>query len=227
MRVIIFTCGLLAVITTSCQRNATVAWEDAKTAGRYLKLKTEKFFWNKDSQSCIVQREEDFCGPDEDEFVPLNHLELKNQYAEFTSPQPKESPGTPGSKLPSIERFLKPSQDLAAVFRSVFFNTDDHILREKNQYETLAKIADFLKKHHTTYVFIEGHCDERASEAYNLALGTRRANFIRNYLIKQGVSPNQLFTISYGKEKPIDFSHSKEAWAKNRRSEFRIYKSNG
>lgn len=220
---IIFLCTL-GILCTSCQRNAAVAWEDAKTAGRYLKLKTEKFLWNKENESRLVQSEEEFYGPSEEEFIPLKHSDLKNQYAEFAAPQSKESPGLPGSKIPSIEKFLKPTSELAAIFRNVYFNTDDHVLREKNYYDTLAKIADFLKGHRDMYVFIEGHTDERASEAYNLALGTRRCNFIRNQLIKRGVSPDQLFTISYGKEKPVDPGHSKEAWSKNRRSEFKIFK---
>jgi peptidoglycan-associated lipoprotein len=112
---------------------------------------------------------------------------------------------------------------LAAIFRNVYFNTDDHVLREKSYYDTLTKISDFLKKHQDTYVFIEGHCDERASESYNLALGTRRSCFVRNLLVKQGVSPDQLFTISYGKERPVDLRHTKDAWAKNRRTEFKIF----
>jgi len=214
----------VSLFCTSCQRNSTVVWEDAKTTGRYLKLKTEKFLWNKDVESRLVQGEDEFNGPNDEEFIPLKNHDLKNQYSEFVAAQSKESPGLPGSKVPSIEKFLSPSSDLASVFRSVYFNTDDHILREKPYYDTIVKMADFLKKHKEMYVFIEGHCDERASEAYNLALGTRRANFIRNELIKRGVHPDQLFTISYGKEKPFDSRHSNEAWSKNRRSEFKIFK---
>ncbi|PCI91855.1 hypothetical protein COB11_08045, partial [Candidatus Aerophobetes bacterium] len=68
------------------------------------------------------------------------------------------------------------------------------------------------------------HCDERASEAYNLSLGTRRAGHIRTLLVKKGVDPNHVFTTSFGKEIPLDLEHNREAWYTNRRAEFKIYK---
>ena len=84
-------------------------------------------------------------------------------------------------------------------------------------------MATYLKRHKNTYIFIEGHCDERASEAYNLSLGTRRANYIRNVLIKYGVNPQQIYTASYGKERPEELGHGQKVWAKNRRVAFKIY----
>jgi len=71
-------------------------------------------------------------------------------------------------------------------------------------------------------ITIEGQCDERGTEEYNIALGERRANSAKRYLINLGVSTDQLSTISYGEERPADPGHSEEAWAKNRRSEFLI-----
>ena len=65
---------------------------------------------------------------------------------------------------------------------------------------------------------IEGHCDERGTIEYNLALGERRANSAKNYLISLGISPDRISTISYGEEKPLDPGHNEEAWAKNRRA---------
>lgn len=70
---------------------------------------------------------------------------------------------------------------------------------------------------------MEGHCDERGPEAYNLALGSRRAHAVRNMLLQQGVHPDQVFTISYGKERPLVMEHHDEGWAQNRRAEFKIY----
>jgi len=69
---------------------------------------------------------------------------------------------------------------------------------------------------------IEGHCDERGTIEYNLALGERRANSVKNYLVNYGIDPNRLTTISYGEERPKDPRHNEEAWAKNRRVEFVI-----
>ena len=72
-------------------------------------------------------------------------------------------------------------------------------------------------------MYVEGHTDERGPEAYNLSLGTRRANSVRTLLIQKGVDLNQVHTISYGKERPDDNSHTPDAWSKNRRAEFKIY----
>ncbi len=78
--------------------------------------------------------------------------------------------------------------------------------------------ADILKKYHKVKIQIEGHCDERGTAEYNLALGERRANSTRNYLVSIGVSPERISTISYGKERPLDSTHNEAAWAKNRRA---------
>ncbi|MBI3236675.1 MAG: OmpA family protein, partial [Chlamydiales bacterium] len=84
-------------------------------------------------------------------------------------------------------------------------------------------MASYLKAHPNVYLFVTGHCDERGPEAYNLALGTRRANYVRGYLVKNGVDANRIHTVSYGKEKPCDLRHNAEGWSKNRRAEFKIY----
>ena len=80
-----------------------------------------------------------------------------------------------------------------------------------------------MKDNPDLYVFAAGHCDERADEQYNLALGTRRAHFVRNLLIKKGVHANRIYTISFGKEMPVDLGHNEIAWKKNRRVEFKIF----
>jgi len=82
----------------------------------------------------------------------------------------------------------------------------------------LTENASLLKKIRDVKIQIEGHCDERGSTGYNLALGERRAASVKNYLISLGISSNMLSTISYGEEMPIDPRHNEEAWAKNRRS---------
>jgi peptidoglycan-associated lipoprotein len=75
-------------------------------------------------------------------------------------------------------------------------------------------------KHPTVKIQIEGHCDERGTNEYNLALGERRANSAKKYLISLGMPADQISTISYGEEKPLDPGHNEEAWAKNRRGHF-------
>ncbi|SVD46255.1 uncharacterized protein METZ01_LOCUS399109 [marine metagenome] len=97
----------------------------------------------------------------------------------------------------------------------VFFDFDKAVVRSDGE-ETLRMQAEFLKQNPGLTVTIAGHCDERGTREYNLALGERRANAAMNYLISLGVSPERLSTISYGKERPIVLGHNEAAWAQNR-----------
>ena len=86
----------------------------------------------------------------------------------------------------------------------------------------LAANAAYMQSNPTIKVRIEGYCDERGSDEYNLALGERRAQAAMNYLVSLGVAKDRLSTISYGEEMPLDPGHNEEAWAKNRRDEFKV-----
>ena len=97
----------------------------------------------------------------------------------------------------------------------VFFDFDKAVVRSDGE-ETLRMQAEFLKQNPGVTMTIAGHCDERGTREYNLALGERRANAARNYLISLGVSSERLSTISYGKERPIVLGHNEAAWAQNR-----------
>lgn len=101
----------------------------------------------------------------------------------------------------------------------IFFDFDKSDLREPDR-EILARNGRLLLDKMTGNVQIEGHCDERGSAEYNLALGERRAMSAMKYLVTLGVPANRLSVISYGKEKPFDPGHDEEAWAKNRRDQF-------
>ena len=87
---------------------------------------------------------------------------------------------------------------------------------------TLDEHADALKTYGSMTILIEGHCDERGTVEYNLALGERRANAIYNYLASLGINASRLKTISYGKEFPLDLGHNEDAWGRNRRGHFEI-----
>jgi peptidoglycan-associated lipoprotein len=142
-----------------------------------------------------------------------------------TEPAPEVSQPEP----PTVE--TQPSEEAAAVLEeesappvplvlsTIYFDFDQYDLRPE-ALETLAQNGRALKAHPEATVMIEGHCDERGTVEYNLALGDKRAKAARDYLTSLGVNPAQLSTISYGKEQPIDPGHNEEAWAKNRRAEF-------
>jgi peptidoglycan-associated lipoprotein len=111
-----------------------------------------------------------------------------------------------------------------SAFEAVYFDFDKSDLRQDAR-NTLSKNAEImLKSKKPAKLKIEGHCDERGSAEYNLALGERRAKSAMQYLITLGVQPDLLSVISYGKEKPAVQGHDEEAWAKNRRAEFVIDK---
>jgi peptidoglycan-associated lipoprotein len=110
---------------------------------------------------------------------------------------------------------------LAAALAKIYFDFDSYRLSDTAT-GALVKNAEFLKANPTAKVRIEGHCDERGSDEYNLALGEKRAKAASAYLTTLGVPADRLSTISYGREKPADPGHSGAAWAKNRRDEFAI-----
>ena len=99
----------------------------------------------------------------------------------------------------------------------VFFETDQSSVREDGR-QTLNRQAEWLKKYGNYQITIEGHCDERGTREYNLALGERRANAARQYLVAQGIPAARVKTISYGKERPDPVGSDEAAWARNRRA---------
>jgi len=117
-------------------------------------------------------------------------------------------------------------EDLAILnargyLEDVFFDTDRYDLTPEAR-GTLAKNANWMLEYPSVLVLIEGHCDERNTREYNLALGERRANAVRDYLMSLGVSGDRMRTISYGEERPFALGHSEDAWRLNRRAHFVI-----
>lgn len=216
----IVTCSMACLLFTGCQKKSNGVWDDSNTADRY-KSKNGKSLWGNDADGSLA--DSGLLGPSDEDFIPLSDEDLKSQFADSAIPQPQNTPGDVGSGLPGLDQFKDPSSQLAAIFRTLYFNTDDHVLRGKESISAIDTIASYLKDHPHTYIFIEGYCDERGAEAYNLSLGARRANYIRAQLIKKGVDLNQIHTVSYGKEKPAVQGHSADVWAKNRRAEFKIF----
>ena len=99
----------------------------------------------------------------------------------------------------------------------VFFATNESVLTTASR-DTLRKQAAWLRKNSDITVVLEGHADERGTREYNLALGERRANAAKDYLMTYGISENRISVISYGKERPVDSGSNPLAWSKNRRS---------
>jgi len=111
--------------------------------------------------------------------------------------------------------------------RERFLNEDIHFEFDKSRLlpeakEILKRKAEWLTAHPDVSVIVEGHCDERGTNEYNIALGDRRARSAEMFLVDMGIAPGRLITISYGEESPLDPGHNEEAWAKNRRAHFVI-----
>ena len=103
--------------------------------------------------------------------------------------------------------------------KTVYFPLDSYSLDDASR-TVLDANARLLRDHADFSVRIEGHCDERGTVEYNMSLGEKRADAVRDYLVAAGVPASRLATISYGKERPVADGHDESAWSKNRRAEF-------
>ena len=122
-------------------------------------------------------------------------------------------------KTPGIEGVVLESK----MLKDIHFDFDRYNI-QPGEAEILKENSALLKKYPGMKFQIEGHCDERGTGEYNLALGERRANSVKKYLSSLGISPSSISTISYGEERPFDQGHGEDAWTKNRRAHFVILK---
>jgi len=130
----------------------------------------------------------------------------------------KEEPA-PVAVAPATPPGVALTEERASQFDDVRFDFDKSELKEDGR-KTCQTVAAFLKKNPGAKLLIEGHCDERGTSEYNLALGERRATAVMTYLVSLGVPKAALSTVSFGEEKPLDPGHDEGAWAKNRRAHF-------
>ncbi len=143
---------------------------------------------------------------------------------EFAPPPPVEETPPPAPQESLSE--VPPQPDIKEVqgrLQDIHFDFDKYNIRPDAR-EILAQDYEALKALPGVEILIEGHCDERGTVEYNLALGQKRAEAARDYLISLGMDPGRINTISYGEELPLDPRHNEEAWAKNRRAHIVILK---
>ncbi len=125
--------------------------------------------------------------------------------------------------LPELryDEFMEPTGPDAYLFKDAHFEYDSYEIRWEDR-ETLGSIVEWMKSNESKRLLVEGHCDERGTNEYNLALGEHRALAARQYIVDQGINPYRIQTISYGEEKPVDPGHDDGAWRQNRRAHFLI-----
>jgi peptidoglycan-associated lipoprotein len=234
-----FARALLSLLTlfaaTSCNRSSDDVWNDTQSAGRHMArgIKTLAGYHGEsrqinssdefdDAPITPNRRSNDFVGFEDD---PSSGIYAKD--SEIVQ-QPNETPGESGSSIPGIDQFKDPELDpeLVEVFKNVHFDYNSSLLKGDENFQIIAAISDWLKTHPNVYIFVSGHCDSRGPAAYNFALGANRANAVRNMLIKEGISYDRIFTISYGKERPLVEGEGEEIWRVNRRGQFKVYEKN-
>lgn len=133
--------------------------------------------------------------------------------------QPPAQPQTRALSQAEIDARRLAEQLQALKNKSVYFDFDKSIVKPEFQ-DTVLQQSEFIKSHGNDTVTLEGNCDERGSDEYNLALGDRRANAVRKLLELSGVPANQVKTVSFGEEKPRLTCHAEECWKENRRVDF-------
>jgi peptidoglycan-associated lipoprotein len=161
-----------------------------------------------------VRADEDPFGPGKGRPIPPDQPPVTNQGI------------NPGEVIPPTggwdrDRFASDREAFAA--NTVYFDLDRATVKASEQ-SKIEAVAGYLRSNPAHAVEIEGHCDERGTEAYNLSLGERRALAIREYLVNLGIDPQRVHTISYGETHPVDLGHNESAWKKNRRGVFILLK---
>jgi peptidoglycan-associated lipoprotein len=139
-------------------------------------------------------------------------------------PPPPPAPTPPPPPLTEDQIFAQKSLDQLNAERplaDVFFDLDESTIRDDGR-TALQRDADWLKRWTSTAITVEGHCDSRGSSEYNLALGTRRSNAVRDYLVSLGVPASRITVISKGKEQPFCSEENESCWSQNRRGHFII-----
>jgi peptidoglycan-associated lipoprotein len=127
--------------------------------------------------------------------------------------------------LPEEREVEAVEEGLAAKFegKPIYFDFDKSFIKPEYR-PVLEEKAGLLKDNPNIHIRIEGNCDERGTNEYNIALGERRANSAKSFLVSLGISPDRLETISYGEERPLFLGHDEDSWSKNRRDDFLIIK---
>jgi len=195
----------LGLILTGCPKKTVVKEEPSVKRAEELVVEKEKAA-KLEAEKAAKEKE-----AKEKELARIREEEAKKaREKEFEkSLVAKKEPGIGGEVLES--RLLK----------DIHFDFDKYDIRPGDT-EILKGNAALLMKYPTVKIQIEGHCDERGTNEYNLALGERRANSAKKYLISFGLPADRISTISYGEEKPLDPAHNEDAWRKNRRDHFII-----
>ncbi len=168
------------------------------------------------------------CTPKSVELTPTEQKQVQalHKGEDISTIDPYKQNGISEEEIAARERTRMKDQSMKefmenAPLKDVYFEFDSYTIKS-DDYLKLNEISNWLKKYKTIKITVEGHCDERGTIEYNLALGQKRAETVKNYLLNLGIEETRINTISFGKELPADIGHGEDAWAKNRRASFKI-----
>ncbi len=226
---------LALVLLASCGKDAQKAIDEAQTAVNAARdAGADQYAPDeyKSAEELLTKAKGEYDGRDykpaqADALSSKNQADLARQRAldrkaaEAQTGKPAET--TTAYNVSSLGEQPVPEDQAKAALKDIHFSFDSADLDEAAK-QALVGNAKWLSAHPEIKLVIEGHCDERGSEDYNLALGERRAKAVRDYLVSLGVEPGSLSIISYGETMPLDPGHDETAWAKNRRAHFAIAK---
>ena len=157
--------------------------------------------------------------------------QTQTQPVSRTGPEVQKAPDRPAEeakpdgRLEEVRLRAEAAARLAAltafVGDNIHFTFDSSQLSDQAR-QILTSKAEYLRTNPDITVTVEGHCDDRGTNAYNIALGERRAESVKMFLVDQGIGTNRLHTVTYGEERPIAMAHNEASWAKNRRAQFVI-----
>jgi len=133
----------------------------------------------------------------------------------------REAMGQKEAKLQESEMGMKAEGE--SIFKDALFDYDKYSIRDDAR-PVLDAVAAYLKKNANVVIIVEGHCDDRGTNEYNLALGEKRAKAAKDYLVSLGVSSSRMSTVTYGEEKPLCSEQNETCWQKNRRAHFVVQK---
>ncbi|OGP63846.1 MAG: peptidoglycan-associated lipoprotein [Deltaproteobacteria bacterium RBG_13_53_10] len=190
----------LGLIVAGCPKKTVMKDEPSVTKEEAARIEAQKALERAEAEKAAKEaREKESAGLKEEEARKALQKEFEKSLT--------------ARKQPGIEGEIFES----AMLKDVYFDYDRYEIRPQDA-EILKDNADLLKRFPKVKVQIEGHCDERGTIEYNLALGERRAGSARDYLLSLGISPDRVSIISYGEERQVDPGHDEEAWSKNRRA---------
>lgn len=236
-RYILLAAVMVCCFSSGCQRSKTEVWDDTKSASRQVG-KGLRSLGGKHGNARPAASREEFSWENEGDrrnkvtyAQPTDYIPLPDEdgdelaMIDCANAMPYDEPGGMNSPIPGIEAFRCAADmpELRGIFKNILFPYNSNLVKGENNLRSIKECAEYMASHPRLYVFVEGHCDERGPEAYNLALGVRRSNAVRELLIKEGADPAKIFTISYGKERPCCPSHDEQAWSLNRRAEYKVY----